>query len=37
VTTLAVVEGSVTKNLDRVAKLTVNGRGRDDADYPLKR
>jgi len=27
----------VTKNLDRAAKiLTVNGRGRDDADYPLK-
>jgi len=35
--TIAIVEGSSIRNLDRVAKiLTVNGRGRDDADYPLK-
>ena len=34
---IAIVEGSAIKNLDRVAKiLTINGRGRDDADYPLK-
>jgi hypothetical protein len=34
---LAVIEGSVVKNLDKVAKvLTVNGRDRDAADYPLK-
>jgi hypothetical protein len=34
---IAIVEGGVTKNLDRVAKiLTIDGRGRDDADYPLK-
>ena len=35
--TIAIVEGSAIRNLDKVAKiLTVNGRGRDDADYPLK-
>lgn len=34
---LGLVEGSVVKNLDKVAKiLTVNGRDRDAADYPLK-
>jgi hypothetical protein len=34
---IAIVEGSSIKNLDRVAKvLTVNGHGRDHADYPLK-
>jgi hypothetical protein len=34
---IAIVEGSAIKNLDRVAKiLTVNGRSREDADYPLK-
>ena len=34
---IAIVEGSAIRNLDRVAKiLTVNGHGRDDADYPLK-
>jgi hypothetical protein len=34
---IAIVEGHAIKNLDRVAKiLTVNGRSRDDADYPLK-
>ena len=34
---IAIVEGSAIRNLDKVAKiLTVNGRGRDDADYPLK-
>jgi hypothetical protein len=34
---LALVEGGQVKNLDQVAKiLTVNGRDRDAADYPLK-
>jgi hypothetical protein len=34
---IAIVEGSTIRNLDRVAKiLTVNGHGKDDADYPLK-
>jgi len=34
---IAIVEGNTIRNLDRVAKiLTVNGHGKDDADYPLK-
>jgi hypothetical protein len=34
---IAIVEGNAIRNLDKVAKiLTVNGRGRDDAAYPLK-
>jgi hypothetical protein len=35
--TIAIVEGSNTKNLDKVAKiLTVNGRDREDKEYPLR-
>jgi hypothetical protein len=35
--TIAIVEGSSTKNLDKVAKiLTVNGRDREDREYPLR-
>jgi len=34
---IALVEGAVVKNLAKVAKvLTVNGRDKDAADYPLK-
>jgi hypothetical protein len=34
---IALVDGSVVKNLEQVAKiLTVNGKSREAADYPLK-